>query len=517
VSRPLSALIVCATLCLVWVQAARAAPTAITEFSDGITVNPHRITAGADGNLWFNAYGEGERAIGRITPGGEITEFTEGLEGFPGELVLRPDGDLWFGLSNPPAIGRIAPDGTITRFTTSIRTNTSPHDLALGPEGNLWFASTGGTRPSVGKVAPSGAITQFDLADYPGGIVAGPDGNMWFTYGGDSSSAIGRIVEKGDGGTTITIFHGGMSGEGDPGQIIAGPDGNLWYLDGWTDAIGKATTAGVVTEFADLPGFLQGDMVAGPDGNVWFTLRSGIGRITPDGAVSRFMIPEYGESRSPRNIVVGPEGDLWFTIEADRGSGAIGRITTSGEVTEYLTGINPQAQPNEIVVGPEGNLWFTDQGTPPAIGRIVPGDDSVPPPPAPPADSLPTRGVAGRLQLGHTIRVPAGGRMRLPVRCVGGTHCAGRLTLTAKLRRADGKRVEKVVGSAPFSIRAGEWIDLWVRLSGRGLSLMRAQEGRLVTKVTAFGAPELLAATQRARVMLVAAGGSPASRGSSSR
>ncbi len=65
-----------ASLCLLsggaWAQV-------VTEFSAGISAgaNPHGITAGPDGNLWFTE--ETGNRIGRITPLGVVTEFSAGI------------------------------------------------------------------------------------------------------------------------------------------------------------------------------------------------------------------------------------------------------------------------------------------------------------------------------------------------------------------------------------------------------------------------------------------------------
>src|SRR5436309_2532143 len=77
----------------------------------------------------------------------------------------------------------------------------------------------------------------------------------------------------------------------------------------------------------------------GPDGNFWFTEqnRSQLARITPDG---------------------------WFT----EGVGKIGRITTSGIITEFGSSLS---LPFSIASGPDGNIWFTQRfGL--LIGKITP-------------------------------------------------------------------------------------------------------------------------------------------------
>src|SRR6266536_6550267 len=56
------------------------------------------------------------------------------------------------------------------------------------------------------------------------------------------------------------------------------------------------------------------------------------GVSAPRASVTEFPLP-HPESR-PYSIVTGPDGNLWFT-ESDRS--AIGRITPTGEITEFDT------------------------------------------------------------------------------------------------------------------------------------------------------------------------------------
>jgi streptogramin lyase len=105
---------------------------------------------------------------------------------------------------------------------------------------------------------------------------------------------------------------------------------------------------------------------------MWFTDRGStgaIGRITPSGAIAEFSTG-LNSGSVPLGIALGPDGNLWFT---DQGSTrAIGRITPSGTITEFSTGLNSGSAPFEIAPGPDGNLWFTDRGSIRAIGRITP-------------------------------------------------------------------------------------------------------------------------------------------------
>ena len=87
--------------------------------------------------------------------------------------------------------------------------------------------------------------------------------------------------------------------------------------------------------------------------------------------ISEFPVPTAGAS--PFQITAGPDGALWFTEEGypgDPNNENIGRITTSGAITEYLPPSYYHTGPNSIVTGPDGALWFTENGFN-QIGRIT--------------------------------------------------------------------------------------------------------------------------------------------------
>ena len=72
--------------------------------------------------------------------------------------------------------------------------------------------------------------------------------------------------------------------------------------------------------------------MTGPDGALWFTESKGaIGRITTSGQVTQYPVPD-SESAGPDQITVGPDGASGILTHLQ---GLIGRITTSGQVTTY--------------------------------------------------------------------------------------------------------------------------------------------------------------------------------------
>jgi streptogramin lyase len=152
-----------------------------------------------------------------------------------------------------------------------------------------------------------------------------------------------------------------------PEDITVGPDGNLWFTDeGTTPAIGRATTAGAVSEFGAGQGFFPFAVAAGQD-SLWFSsdgAEPGIGEITSAGQIT--MYPT-GVGSGPTYLVYGPDSSMWFTDPAGHD---LGSITGSGLLTSYTAGLNAGSSPSQLAVGADGEVWFTDQGTTPAIGVI---------------------------------------------------------------------------------------------------------------------------------------------------
>lgn len=398
-------------LCAIVGPAAIAPATAgaagsITLFSAGLSSEtfPTEITNGPDGNLWFTS---DLGPIGKITPAGAITEYSAGLnpDSEPFEIISGPDDNLWFADSpfegGTPAIGRVTPGGTITEFSAGVNQDAEPITLqgptgiTAGPDGNLWFGDSGGfsssENSSIGRITPSGTITVFELPSactIPEELVVGPDDNLWFINDGKGPfcGGLGRIATDG----TITefdIFDGSETGP--PRSLVVGPDDNLWFTG--DEAIGRMTTAGVVTAFSAglSPEAGLGEIIVGPDGNLWFTENGWIsnpekalGRITPAGEITEFPTtdPELeGPGRSPiSNLVAGPDGNIWFTLWE-----AIGRMTTTGQMTHFSAGVDQEGEPitlgsaSDIVAGPgDSDIWLAgntagdfEKG---AIGRIAP-------------------------------------------------------------------------------------------------------------------------------------------------
>jgi streptogramin lyase len=208
---------------------------------------PGDITSGSDGNLWFTdaaqrygpdprAKGVPEHKIGRITTEGVITEFALPTpDGDPHGITAGPDGAVWFTESN--RIGRIDPAGSIREL--ALPPGSNPGEITLGPDGALWFTSRSERDAKIGRITSTGSVTRFALPQCEQvcnrslrGIAGGPDGNVWFTESkGYGEGNVWRIASNGS--LTSFAVNGWATG------ITSGVDGNIWFTEELEDTIGR--------------------------------------------------------------------------------------------------------------------------------------------------------------------------------------------------------------------------------------------------------------------------------------
>jgi virginiamycin B lyase len=277
-------------------------------------------------------------------------------EGSSGQgIVEGPDGNLWF-TDISGNIGEINPTTHEPMLFPIPTARSGPGDITEGSDGNLWF--TEGASNKIGLInAYTHTFAELTIPTAnsdPVGITVGPDGNFWFTE--QNAFQLGEInlVTHAISEFKIPRFGAG------PSHITLGPDGNIWFIEQDSKYIGFIDpTEGGVTEFP-VPGYSApySGIAAGPDDNLWFTSATynEIVRINPaTHAMKEFPIPTAGSK--PQGISAGSDGNLWFTEEDGDN---IGRITTTGDITEYP--IQAPDFPQEITRGPDGNLWFTELG-----------------------------------------------------------------------------------------------------------------------------------------------------------
>ena len=235
--------------------------------------------------------------------------------------------------------------------------------IAKGPDGALWFTET--VAGKIGRITTSGVITEYAIPtanSYPYGITTGSDGALWFTE--VSAQKIGRITTDG----LVTEFPvSGTPTSSFLRDIATGADGALWF-NKWCTGLSRITTQGVVTDYPTMSCPLG--MINGPDSALWFADMFQIGRITSEGVITAFPLPQY----SAQAIALGSDGALWFTAYRvswpTATSPTIGRITTAGSITKFPLRAD-QGFAYLIAGGPDGALWFTGAESNDMIGRIT--------------------------------------------------------------------------------------------------------------------------------------------------
>jgi streptogramin lyase len=111
------------------------------------------------------------------------------------------------------------------------------------------------------------------------------------------------------------------------------------------------------------------EAVPSPLGADGVPLTDRIGRITTTGAVTEYALPPFPVYLGVSSITAGSDGAMWFT---EYYKGAIGRISMDAVVTEYS--FASFGFPKAITAGPDGALWFTlssDNDWINTIGRIT--------------------------------------------------------------------------------------------------------------------------------------------------
>ncbi len=312
-----------------------------------------------------------------------IAEVSSGLTANspPTGITAGPDGNLWFTQqANPARIGRITPAGVVTEFTAGLSANSQPTGIAAGPDGNLWFTER--LNPArIGRITPAGVVTEFTvrpLREQP----ADRDRRR-----PRRQPVVHRAGEPGPDRPhhprgVVTEFtrrpHREQPADRDRRRPRRQP---VVHRAGGTRA-GSAASPPPGWSPSSRPACPRTakptGIAAGPDGNLWFTEQGNsgaIGRITPAGVITEFT-EGLSVNSKPTGIAAGPDGNIWFTQQAN--PGRIGRITPAGVITEFTEGLSADSKPTGIAAGPDGNLWFTEQANPGRIGRISFGSSSAP-------------------------------------------------------------------------------------------------------------------------------------------
>jgi len=279
----------------------------------------------------------------------------------PNYLVEGMDGGIWFTESTSNYIGHISTSNVLTEYPIPT-SNARPIGITAGSDGNIWFTEINANQ--IGRITPAGEITEFAIPtaeSQPYGITTGADGNMWFTE--IHAGRIARITPAGE----ITEF----ATDGIKNWITAGPDGGLWVTTGAQNSILRYDTDGNMTGNYPVRRYADPTRITtGPDGALWFaqawastdpSAGNKIGRITTTGEYTEYPVPVA--NGYPVAITSGPNGLLWFNWHGDgiTEQDRVFSLSPSGEFTDYA-GTREFRNLGGITADSEGNLWYSDRG-----------------------------------------------------------------------------------------------------------------------------------------------------------
>lgn len=318
--------------------------------------DPKAIVAGPDGNMWITF--PSANAIGRMTSSGTLTTFVQPSDGSGGpmEITAGTDGKLWFTTAN----GRTRGISTSGTFTDAFIGGGS-RGIAWGGDGRVWWHHA---TAMLSKWVPGAASVEstYDLGyanREVNAIAAAADGVWW----GSKGKNIGRVTYAGLSEQWPFLPFGPW-----PYDMVTVGD-EIWFTAFNENQVGRMTVDGTTTLY-DVPNYdpRPDAITAGPDGAVWFTQSGGVGRIDPaTGTITQFPVPR--EVGTPHDIAAGADGNLWLTAMGN----SILRLTPAGDYTVFPLP-DGLITPLRITAGPDGNIWFT-LGWYEKIGRITPSGE----------------------------------------------------------------------------------------------------------------------------------------------
>lgn len=220
-----------------------------------------------------------------------------------------------------------------------------------------------------------GAVETFQLVPEPdGGFVATNVHGVYLP--GFFSGSLPAYLITPNGDTWVSadsplqpvyapIEVGAMPSGGWPASFAYGADHAVWFTEydyhlGYIDVVGRIdTSTGAITEFRLSPGAGATTIIPGPDGALWFDEpgTEAIGRVTTSGVVTEYPLPAGVAltSRNRRGLSFGPSDDLYFTTTT-----GLGRMTTAGVFKGIINSGLTDYHPDSVAHGADGNLWTAE-------------------------------------------------------------------------------------------------------------------------------------------------------------
>jgi virginiamycin B lyase len=181
---------------------------------------------------------------------------------------------------------------------------------------------------------------------------------VWFPESCPGEAHISEMATLGAAAGTIEEHTLGTSPTRMPTTIAIGADGNIWFADYFRASVIRLNAS--TDEFDEffVPGARPAelaDVILGPDNKIWVSFNDTIGRITVDGDIDEFELPDNGDAIN--FMTLAPDGSVWAT-EFD---GTLRHIvTTTSGISSTLYPVRHGSGLTSITPGPGRKLWFTE-------------------------------------------------------------------------------------------------------------------------------------------------------------
>ncbi len=178
--------------------------------------------------------------------------------------------------------------------------------------------------------------------------------------------SFGDMLQCGANGGTATLctpatFAGFVT------SIVIAKDGTLWTAGSQCCGYGAGGYPAQLPSPPPANAFALA-LTNGPGGNVWgiVSFNGPIYEFTSSGAIMNTYALPAGSSLTGNHVFIeGPDGALWFT---DAGNNAIGRLSSTGQISEYKVP-TPNSGVQSITLAADGGMWFTEASGN-KVGRI---------------------------------------------------------------------------------------------------------------------------------------------------
>jgi virginiamycin B lyase len=219
-------------------------------------------------------------------------------------------------------------------------------------------SSTVGTAVSVNS--QQATITEVPTPStfsLPQGVDIAGDGSIWY-----AETSAGKIAQLKANQTSaeFPIRNGGQ-----PVTVKIAASG-IWFTDGSNHAIGLLNpTTGSVEEYAipsgGSPLFLQ----LAQDGSKWFSETTGVGRLTPNGVITEWMVALEHPDDNIEQLSIDATGNIWFVERNFDGAGAAGtnkvrRLNPNTNVISTYLVPTFGGNPAGVQANANGTVWVSE-------------------------------------------------------------------------------------------------------------------------------------------------------------